>query len=64
MNNQKESNELFISGRCNLRLKSAIGMDYKELEIFCPCSENELESIVDFLYDGKIPDQTVNDIAN
>ena len=45
-------------------LKSAIGMDYKELEIFCPCSENELESIVDFLYDGQIPDQTVNDIAN
>ena len=36
----------------------------KEKEIFCPCSENELESIVDFLYDGQIPDQTVNDIAN
>ena len=44
-------------------LKSAIGMDYQELEIFCPCSENELESIVDFLYKGQISDE-IYDIAN
>ena len=45
-------------------LKSASGMDNKELEIFCPCSEYELESIVDFLYEGQISCQKVNDIAN
>ena len=26
----------------------------KDIEIYCPCSENELESILTFLYDGKI----------
>ena len=33
-------------------LRSAINSCCREIEIFCPCSEDELESIVNFLYCG------------
>ena len=33
---------------------SATDTSQIDLEIFCPCSENELDAIVNFLYSGKI----------
>ena len=39
------------------------GTCFKNLEIFCPCSESELESIVNFLYSGKISFDELNDVA-
>ena len=35
----------------------------KEKEIFCPCSGNELESMVNFLYNGRASSLKVTDIA-
>ena len=34
----------------------------KKIKIFCPCTENELKSIVNFLYKGKITDQEESEV--
>ena len=36
----------------------------RKVEIFCPCSEKELESIVNFLYQGAISYSEAIDVAN
>ena len=36
---------------------------HRVIEIFCPCSENELESIVNFLYNGIISSSKENNIT-
>ena len=47
--------EIFFQSKLmqNLLLDGHSGC-YNKVEIFCPCTENEIESILTFLYDGNI----------